>query len=325
MGLAFVTGGSGFVGRHLVEHLLKEKWRVVALHRRTSDIRALAVEGVTLVEGSITGVDSLHRAMPQRPDAVFHLAASTNMWSLRNRQQTAVNVAGTRNMVAVARRHQAGRFIHVSSIAAFGFHRERITEKTSSTAADSWINYMRTKFLAELEVLQAAESGLDAVVVNPANIMGPCDRWNWGGIVRQMARGDLPGLPCGEGSFCHVRSVAQALVAAYHRGSGGERYLLGGADATYRELAAEVGQVLGRRITLRTLPAWFLRAVARVLLAWSYMSRKEPLLTPEKVAFGTGRLVCSSHKAERELGYRTVSFEEMVADCIRWLQAEHLL
>jgi nucleoside-diphosphate-sugar epimerase len=325
MGLAFVTGGTGFVGRHLIEHLLAEDWQVVALHRRTSNTQHLMRPGVHLVEGSITDPDSLQHSMPKQPDVVFHLAASTNLWSPRNRQQTEVNAEGTRNLVAMARQRQAGRFIHVSSIAAFGIHRERITEETPSTAAGSWINYLRTKRLAELEVLQAAENGLDAVVVNPANIMGPYDRRNWGGIVRQIARGDFPGLPSGEGSFCHVHSVARALLAAYHSGGRGERYLLGGEDASYLKLAAEVGELLGRRVPQKTMSDWFLRAVARGFLWWSYLSRKEPPLTPEKVAIGTSRLVCSSDKAARALGYRTVSFREMLTDCIRWLQEEKLL
>ena len=254
------------MGRNLIELLLAQQWQVVALHRRGSNLQALQRTGVKLVEGSITDPESLLQAMPKHPDVVFHLAASTNMWSLRNRQQTEVNVDGTHNMIAVARQQQAGRFIHVSSIAAFGFHQERITEETPSNAADSWINYMRTKRLAEMKVQQAVEDGLDAVVVNPANVMGPYDRRNWGGIVRQIARGDLPGIPSGEGSFCHVHAVAQALIAAHHRGGCGKSYLLGGADASYFMLARKSAELLGCNVPKKTMPDWFLRVVARAFL-----------------------------------------------------------
>ncbi len=325
MGLAFVTGGTGFIGRNLIERLLAKDWQVVALHRGTSNTKPLKMPGVRRVEGSITDPESLLRAMPEQPDVVFHLAASTNMWSPRNQQQTRVNVDGTRNMVSTALQRKAGRFIHTSSIAAFGFHRKRITEKTPSTASDSWVNYMRTKRLAELQVQQAIESGLDAVVVNPANVIGPFDRRNWGGIIRQLARGDLPGLPAGEASFCHVDSVAKALIAAYHRGGCGKHYLLGGADASYLSMARQVGELLGCRVPAKTMPDWFLRAMSRVYLLFSYVSRKEPPLTPEKVAFSTGRLICSSEKAVRELGYRPIPLREMLEDCIRWLRDEELL
>ena len=325
METAFVTGGTGFVGRHLIEKLVAEGWQVVALHRRTSDTQPLTLPGVKLAEGSITDPHSLLQGMPERPDAVFHLAASTNMWSPRNRQQTQVNIDGTRNMIATALKRSAGRFIHTSSFVTFGFHRERITEQTPSTAADSWINYMRTKRLAEMEVQQAAQNGLDAVIVNPANVLGPHDRHNWGNIVRQLGKGELPGIPAGEGSFCHVDAVAQAHIAAYHRGSTGECYLLGGADSSFLMMARQVGEMLGCRVPQKTMPGWLLRAIARSLLWFSYVSRKEPPMTPEKVAFGTARLICSSEKAVRDLGYRPAAMSEMLADCVQWLRQEGLL
>ena len=325
MGLAFVTGGTGFLGRNLIGLLIKENWQVVALHRRTSDTRPLNMPGVTLAEGSITEPASLLRAMPKRPDAVFHLAASTNMWSPRNRLQTRTNVDGTRNVVAAARQCEARRFIHTSSIAAFGLHRERITEQTPSTAAESWINYMRTKRLAELEVLQAVENGLDAVVVNPANIIGAYDRRNWGGIIRRIARGNYPVLPPGEGSFCHAPQVVKALIAAFHKGRCAQQYLLGGADASFLDIARHVQKHLHCSVSQRIAPAWLLRIMGRISLWLSYVNGREPALTPEKAALSCTRMVCSPEKAVQELDYRPVPLKVMFADCIRWLQDQKLL
>ncbi|HEX3346247.1 MAG TPA: NAD-dependent epimerase/dehydratase family protein, partial [Polyangiaceae bacterium] len=67
---AFVTGGTGFLGRHVVEQLTALGWRVVALHRPTSDVTHLKAYGVELAVGSITDHDSLARAMPEGCDAV---------------------------------------------------------------------------------------------------------------------------------------------------------------------------------------------------------------------------------------------------------------
>ncbi len=201
MGIAFVTGGTGFVGRNLIEQLVANSWHVIALHRQTSGIAALQGLNVQLAEGSITDPQSLQRAVPDKVDAVFHVAGNTNMWSLLNTRQTRENVDGTRNMVATAIKSRAGRFIHTSSIIAYGLHSERITEKTTSTAAGSRINYMRSKYLAEQEVLKGVDQGLDAVILNPANIIGPYDKRNWGGLIRQLHRGKLPGLPARTGLF----------------------------------------------------------------------------------------------------------------------------
>lgn len=325
MAVAFVTGGTGFVGRNLIERLVADGWTVVALHRKTSNVAALKNLNVKLVEGSITDLPSLERAMKGQVGAVFHVAGNTNMWSLRNYQQTRDNVNGTRNMVAASIHCEAGRFIHTSSIAAYGQHPNCVTEETPSTAANSWINYIRTKRLAELEVLKGIKKGLDAVIVNPASIIGPYTRRNWSGLIRRLYHGTLPGLPPGESTFCHARDVAQAHVSAFYNGRTGHNYLLGGEDASYYEFAQQVGTILHCRVTQKTFSAWNLRAVARVYEWLSYITKKEPLLTPEKAVLGSGKFLCSSDKAVRELSYQPARLDEMLQDGITWLRNENLL
>lgn len=325
MGIAFVTGGTGFVGRNLIEQLVTAGWQVVALHRQTSNIAALQSLNVQLAEGSITDPQSLLRTMPENVDAVFHVAGNTNMWSLRNSQQTRENVDGTRNMVAAAIKRRAGRFIHTSSIITYGLHSGRITEKTPSTAAASRINYMRTKRLAEEEVHKGVNQGLDAVILNPANIIGPYDKRNWGGLICQIHRGKLPGLPSGQGSFCHVRAVVRAHIAAFDKGRTGHNYLLGGADASYLEMAQRVGEMLDCPVPQKAMPVWLLHIVARVYERISHITKKMPAVTPEKAILGTCTFLCSADKAVKELGYQPASLDEILEDCIRWLRSEKLL
>lgn len=325
MAVAFVTGGTGFVGRNLIERLVADRWTVVALHRKTSDIDALKNLNIKLVEGSITDLPSLEKEMPATVDAVFHVAGNTNLWSLRNQRQTKENVDGTRNMVTASIRCGAGRFIHTSTIAAYGQHAERISEETPSTAAESWINYLRTKRLAELEVLEGIKNGLDAVIVNPGNIIGPYDRRNWGGLIRRIASGKLQGLPPGQSTFCHVRDVVQAHISAFHRGQTGHHYLLGGEDASFIELGQKVGEMLNCQVPKKTTPVWLLRIIARVGEWVSYVTKKAPPITPEQAALGAGKFLCNSDKAVEELGYQPARLDEMLQDCITWLRNEKLL
>ncbi|MGB1317387.1 MAG: NAD-dependent epimerase/dehydratase family protein, partial [Flavobacteriales bacterium] len=144
MKTAFVTGATGFLGVNLVQQLLADGWKVTALHRKTSNLSYLKRFDVTLVEGAITDKASLVNAIPEGVDAVFHVAANTSMWSKFNDQQYQDNVIGTRNMVEVALQKKAKRFVHTSSISAWGHHRNEIDETAESNALTSPMNYNKT-------------------------------------------------------------------------------------------------------------------------------------------------------------------------------------
>jgi nucleoside-diphosphate-sugar epimerase len=322
---AFVTGGAGFLGVNLVEQLVSGGWGVVVFDRVTQNAAQLAKLGVSFLEGDVTDAGSCHRAMPEGADAVFHLAGDMSHWKLADAQQTRVNVNGTRNLVSTALEREARRFVHTSSIAAYGFQPGPITEESRSTALDSSINYFRTKRLAELEVQRGIEHGLDAVMLNPANIMGPHDRSGWSRFFTLIDRGRLPGIPPGRASFCHVREVAAAHLAAWERGRSGENYLLGGADASFLEVVQRIGELLGRPAPTRPTRAFLSKLAGRLLLWGSYLTRREPDITPEKATLLSAELVCSSQKAERELGYRSVPLGTMLADCHRWMVEAELL
>jgi nucleoside-diphosphate-sugar epimerase len=322
---AFVSGGAGFLGLNLVENLVAAGWKVVVFDPASAGAATLEKPAVRCVEGDVTDVASCTGAMPEGVDAVFHLAADTSHWSRGDARQTRVNVRGTRVIVSAALERKARRFVHTSSIAAYGFQPGRISEESRSTALDSSINYFRSKRLAELEVQRGIEQGLDAVILNPANIIGPHDRSGWSRFFGLIDRGRLPGVPPGRASFCHVREVAAAELAAWERGRCGHHYLLGGADASFLELVQAIGKLLGRPTPTRTTPAWLSKLAGRLSLWGSCLTGREPELTPEKATLLSAELVCSSHKAEQELGYRPVPLESMLADCHRWLLEQHLL
>ena len=325
MKTAFVTGEAGFLGLNLIAQLVADHWQVLALDRMTSNVKHLEKLDVQLVVGDITNPTSYERAMPEDVDAVFHVAGNTGHWRLGDTRQTRDNVEGTRIMVSTALKRNARRFIFTSSIAAYGFHPERITEDTQSNAHNSWINYFRTKRLAELEVHKGIEQGLYAVILNPANIIGPYDYAGWSRLFTLIEKGHLPGAPPGRASFCHVREVAGAHISAYEKGRCGHNYLLGGADATFLELVQQIGRLLGRKVPARPTPAFLLKVIGRLSHWGSYLTRKEPDLTPEKATLVSSELVCSSKKAEQELGYKPVPLSTMLEDCHRWMIKEGLL
>jgi dihydroflavonol-4-reductase len=322
---AFVSGSTGFLGRNLIEQLIATGWAVTALHRASSDIAVLAPFAVRLAIGDVCDVESLRQAMPQGVDAVFHVAADTAMWSGHKERQTRTNVDGTRDMVAVALEKACRRFVHTSTWNTYGLEQGVISEASPQLGAESWINYDRSKYLAEQEVRDGIERGLDAVILNPAHIIGRYDRHNWSRFVVLVAENRIPGVPPGSGCFCHGEALAKAHIAAAARGRVGENYLLGGPEASFSEVARIIGELTGRAVPTRTLPALLLRNAARVAAAAAALTGKEPTTTPEGVAVALAHARIVSNKAKDELGYRPVPLRVMFEDCLNWLQGEGLI
>jgi dihydroflavonol-4-reductase len=322
---AFVTGATGFLGLNLVAQLTALGWKVVALHRAQSNLTYLKRFPVQFVEGSVEEAASLDRALPGGVDVVFHAAADVSFWSRNNARQTRTNVDGTRNVIAVALKRGVKKFIHTSTTSVYGFPAETFDETAPHLGKHSWFNYMRTKTLAEEEVRLGIAQGLDAVLLNPANIVGPYDLNNWSRLIRLAAAGKLSRVPSGRACFCHAAEVARAHIAAVERGRTGENYILGGVEATYTELVEMIAEMLERKVKFKTAGPGLLRVAGRVLGWTSRITGKEPLVTPESAAFLSASLLCRSDKAIRELGYRTVPLRNMLEDCYRWMVAEGLL
>lgn len=316
---AFVTGGTGFVGINLIHALVREGWRVVAVHRRSSNLEWLGQSGAELVVGDITDADGIREAMPEAPDVVFHVAGDTSFWRGGNAQQHRINVDGTRNVVAAALAKGAGRYVQTSSISAWApADGDTVTEDKPSKAQGHWINYYQTKWLADEEVRAGIAKGLDAVIVAPGSILGPYDENTWGQTFRLLKAGKVPGMPGGSCTWNHVDGVVQAHLAAAERGKTGAAYLLSGPEASYVELTSKAAALLNVKPP-KALPAILLRAVGRVSQWGSLLTKKAPDMTPELVSMLNSRFRVGSDKAERELGYKAASFDTMVEDSFRWL------
>jgi dihydroflavonol-4-reductase len=325
MPTAFVTGATGFVGLNLLQELHGAGWRVVACHRTGSNLRSLQRFAPELRVADVLDLPALLAAMPEQVDAVFHLAASINFWRPRNTEQTLINVQGTRHVVEAALQRKARRFIHMSSLAAWGpAQGDVIDESTPSRAQAHPVNYFRTKWLAEQEVLGAVPRGLPACVLNPGNILGPSDTQTWARSFRMAKQRQLPFLPPGGGPFCHVQDVARATLAAVERGRVGERYVLGGVHASYRELFEAVCSLLGVPCP-PVAPTWLFTALAVLSDGWSRVSRNEPDLTPDMASVLGVDFDARSAKAERELGYQRQPFSKQVQDTFDWLRGEQLI
>lgn len=317
--MAFVTGADGFIGVNLVEELLTQGWQVTAMHPADASLHRLARLAAQRVVGDVTDPRSLRAAMPEQVDAVFHTATNTSLWSRQRIEQLKINVKGTRNAVRAALETGARRFIHTSSLVAYGLHGGTVSEDTPSRGIGSTISYVRSKALAEREIRQGISRGLNAVILNPAHVMGPHDEYNWSRIFRMVQRGRLPAMPGGGGSFCHVRSVVRAHVAAVDRGKTGSNYLLGGADSSYIGLVRAIAKLMNVSIRPRSLPMPAMRGLARIDELLSTLLGREPELTVDTIELLSATLYCRNAKAVAELGYQPLPLATLIGDCHQWL------
>lgn len=306
MPLAFVTGATGFLGQHLVAALRAADWKVVALHRPGTDIGGLQQTGVRWVCADLGAGRHVREVMPVNVDAVFHAAYNTSLWQGDAEEQTRLNVFGTRNVVRAALEARARRFIHSSSILAYGLHGGTISEDTPSRASRSPINLIRSLAHGEREVRRGLRQGLAAVILNPAHMLGANDLHAWGRIIRLIQQRRIIAAPAGGGSFCHVEAVARAHVQAVTQGRAGHNYLLGGVDLTYVRFLKLVGAALRRPTLPRPMPSRVLGGYARMQEVLYPLFRRSPDITRDMISILSSHSYCRSHKASRELDRKSV-------------------
>ncbi len=319
---AFVTGGTGFVGLNMVKELMIRGWDVTALHRPSSDLKLLKRFRPKLAAGILSDPNSLLAAIPAGTDTIFHVAGNTNMWRGGNAQQTRDNVEGTSNVVEAALAKRVRRLVVTSSIAAYGPVDGEITEETLSLAANSSVNYQKSKWLAQELALDAVPKGLEVVIMQPGAIMGPYDIGTWSRLFVMVRDNKLPGVPNSWLTFTHVREVVAAHIAAADKGQNGGSYLLGGENKTMMELVSQISALLGKPAPRKETPLALLRVIALAADLVSRVTGKEPPITPEIASLMGRQVSTASLKAQRDLGYKVIPLKEMVKDCYDWMKAE---
>lgn len=320
MPTAFVTGATGFVGRHLIDVLREDNWTIIAAVRDPARANALLGNDIDCRAADLTEPMTMNDAMPDDVDCVFHVAADVGTWSRDNDRQYRTNVEGTAGLLQAVVDKKARRMVHVSSIVAYGEHTDTITEETPRLGAESWVSYVNTKAYAERKVKEAVDRGLDAVIVNPTDIVGRYDDQNWVRMIKMVADGSLPAVPPGNGNFANGRAVAEGVLAAYKHGKTGENYILGGPYATFHEFLSLAAEKLGKPKPKKPISAGLLKFMASFLSWVSKLTRKRPQITKEEAYFACQSYTVNYDKAISELGYRDVPLSQSVDEAIDYLR-----
>ena len=323
---ALITGAGGFVGSHVLAALQRQGVAVRALAHSNASRQTLEAAGVETVQGDITDISLLRKALTPTPDVVFHIAADTSMWRKDRKRQWRVNVDGTRAMLGAALDRGVGRFVLTSSISVYGLTPDRIDESSPYRGLSGPIHYARSKAAAEALVQTAGAQGrIRTAVLQPCHILGPGDRHNWSSVAQLLAKRRLPGAPSGIGCFAHVRDVAAAHVAAALHPSDMRTWVLGGLSAPFGALVAAMAIALGVPVPRRTLPPALLWLHALAQEGVAIASGQAPAVTRESVALACHHLDVDDSRARSELAYQHASLQSMADDTVAWLRAAHML
>jgi dihydroflavonol-4-reductase len=318
---ALVTGGTGFVGANLVAALGERGIVARVLRRETSPLDALKGLVYEDVLGDILDSQKTLAAAMEGCDWVFHVAAVSDYWRRQREQLYRVNVEGTANVLAAARLAGVGRFVFTSSLAALGLpaNGRMLHESSHFNLEPERFPYAHSKHLAEEEVLRAAESGLEAVIVNPSVVLGPRDiNQISGSIIIQASSGRLFFYPTGGVNYVAVEDVAAGHIAAAERGRAGERYILAGENLKHREALNVICEIVRRRPPFLPLPKPILSfAALGVSAARALLGARIPV--DENQVWLSGRdIFADGSKAAQELAMAHTPFRIAVQRTYDW-------
>jgi dihydroflavonol-4-reductase len=320
----FVTGGTGFIGAHVVRALLKRGRSVRCLVRSSSRLDNLEELPVEVVAGDVTDRASLSRGMAGAR-WVFHCAADYRFSARRPREVYAANVDGTENVLAAAAEAGAGRVIYTSSVGALGLTRDgRPGNEETPVEPRSLIgHYKKSKHQAEGIALKWAGKGLPVVVVNPSTPVGEMDikPTPTGQMIVDFVNRRMPAYVETGLNLVDVHDVAEGHALAAEKGRVGEKYILGNRDMTLKEIFDALSRLTGIPSPRVRLPHWIPLAAAAVDTFASRLIGRQPRVPLEGVRMSRHRMFFDSGKAMRELGLPQSPVEEALARAVAWFRA----
>jgi dihydroflavonol-4-reductase len=322
--LAFITGATGFVGSHVARVLAGQGADLRLLVRAGSDTRNLEGLNAERVIGDLRDPASIEQAMAGC-DTVFHVAADYRLWVRDPEQMYRANVEGTRTILDAACKNRVRRVVHTSSVATMGFTSNgHLANEDSPVKLESMIGpYKRSKFMAEQLALKAGASGMDVVVVNPTTPVGEQDirPTPTGRIVVDFLKKKFPAYVDTGLNLVDVRECARGHLTALEKGRSGERYILGGENLTLKQILDKLGAITGLPSPKVRVP--YVMALATGVVDEMVTGRilgREPRATIDAVRMGRKKMIVSSAKAERELGWNPSPVEGALRRAVEWFR-----
>jgi dihydroflavonol-4-reductase len=315
-----VTGGSGFIGKHLVAELIAKGQQVTVLDLQPPPRNLPQIEHVS---GSVLDRDLVYRAM-DGIEQVYHLAGLPGMWLPRKADFQAVNFGGTEIVIETARKRGVKRLLHCSTESILF----RASPSVGPVPDDALLPddmpgpYTRSKMLADRFAMQAAASGYPVVIGCPTMPIGPYDHnvTPPTTMLRYFLDRRLQLHLDFVVNLVDVRDAAEGLILAMERGQPGHRYVLGGESMPLSRILELMAEISGRRVRRIRVNGKVAEMVTAVLeFIADHVTRRPPSGTAEGVRIALRAGALSIEKAQRELGYAPGPVEPVLRETIAHL------
>ncbi|SOD20148.1 NAD-dependent epimerase/dehydratase family protein [Pedobacter xixiisoli] len=314
--MILVTGATGFLGAELVKQLTDQNIQVRAIRRSSSKIPAL-LENNMLVSWHIADInepEDLADAF-EGITKVYHCAATVSFDPKDKAKLLKINIEGTANIVALCIENNA-RLLHVSSIAALGFPKkdELISEKHFWDYDPKAHNYAISKYQGEMEVWRGIAEGLDAVIVNPAVIIGKNAGFTGSGAIFKLVKEGLKFYTDGATGIVDVEDVAKCMILLMESGITDERYTLSADNLHYKDFFAQIAKGFGIKAPSKEAKPWMLGIAWRAAKFASLFTGKPAALTKDAARSSFNLSYYTNQKITDTLNFRFKPLNQSIAE-----------
>ena len=324
----FVTGGTGFVGSHIVRELVARGQIVRCLVRtgsRLSNLDEIDPAKLEIAVGDLSD-PRLLESYCRGCDVVYHCAADYRLFAHDPKELYDTNVEGTGNVLSAAAKAGVPRIVYTSSVGALVPSNDGtpVDEDAPSTLEGMVGHYKRSKFLAERVAEELAQQGKPIIIVSPTTPVGELDLkpTPTGQIIVDFLNRRLPATVDTGLNLIDVRDVAVGHLAAAEKGTPGERYILGHQDMTLLEILQLLAEITGLEAPRVRLPHWLPISVAAIDTSLARLLRRTPRVPLESALMARKKMYFESSKAVRELALPQSSIRAALERAVWWFTSE---
>jgi len=319
----FLTGITGYLGRHIAKTLVIQGHSVIALVRNPKVNSSNYGFDVELIYGELSNSKTYANKLNDL-DVIIHCAANAEMGAYGNKLQENINIKATQDLLSTAKKINIKRFIYISTAntIAPGTPKNPGKESQSTKFSSSLLNYIKTKIIAEELLLKAHKAqGFPVVILNPTFMLGPqFHRFSSTKLIHMAMNNKIKLCPSGGKNIVDVRDVATAVVSSIDKGECGEKYLLCNTNHSYREVLQTVSKFSGSKAPKYNLPK-FLGTTMGVFGSFIEAIVRKPVSVNHK----SMKILSESHyysheKAKAHLDFAPRPAEESIIDTIDWIK-----